>query len=193
MGSKPKIDAALVNRWLGRGKSQTWIAQQFNCSPQAISKHAKNQQKATARYMVEDGLKPVIKHKINAIEQLTNINRAANKLLDLLERWSDGDEEAIRILESQTKMVNIGTRQEPQMMEMATVKDPRELMIRVMGEIRMQMQTALDIQKTMYHVEEVKDILDDIISIVKEHVEPAIQKLIADAVIKRKSLKMEVK
>ena len=193
MGSKPKIDPALLQRWTDQGKSQTWIALQFGVSPQAISKHVKHMGLAKAKYLVEDGLRPAIKHKINAIEQLTNVNRAANKLLDLLEKWSDGDEEAVRILESQTKMMNIGTRAEPQMMEIATVKDPRELMIRVMAEIRMQMQTALDIQKTMYHLEDVKAILDGIVKIVQEHVKPDVQKLITDEVMKQKALRMEVK
>ncbi len=79
------------------------------------------------------------------------------------------------------------------MMEVVSMKDPRELMIRVMAEIRMQMSAALDIQKTMYHLEDVKTILDGIISIVQQHVPPEVQKLIADGVMKQKSLRMEVK
>jgi len=192
VANQAKIDPKLLLRWTDQGKSQTWIATQFGVTPQAISKHVKRLKAAKAKYAVEDGLRPAVEHKVNAIEQLTKINKSANDLLDLLQRFNDGDQEAIRILNSQTKMVNVGTRTEPEMMEVANFKDPRELQIRVIAEIRMQMNTALDIQKTMFHIEEVKGILDSIIQIVKERVPPDVQKLIADEVMKRRALRLEV-
>lgn len=190
MGSKPKINPGLLQRWTDQGKTQTWIAMQFNCSVQAVSKAVKRLGHAKARYAVEDGLRPAVEHKMDAIQQLNNANRVANKLLDLLERWSDGDDVALQVLESQTKAVNVGTRQEPRFMDVVNMKDPRELMVRVLGEIRMQITVALDIQKTMFQIEEVKGVLDSIIRIIQERVPPDVQKLIADELMKKKSLRI---
>jgi len=90
----------------------------------------------------------IVEKKLDAIEQLQKINDYANELLDLLMRWNRGDEEALQILESQVKRVRI-RGQEEEVTEYK-FKDPRELALRAMQEIRGQLSLQLEIYRALY-------------------------------------------
>ena len=131
---KPKIDRVKLNRLLRSGKSQKEVAQVFKVSEAAISK-AKNELKvAVVRNVALESAHKVVDRHLDTIGQLQKINSDANELLDLLMRWNRGDNEALQILESQVKKVKVRGSEEE--VTEYRFKDPRELALKAMAEIR---------------------------------------------------------
>ena len=171
----------------------TDIADHFGTSKQAIYQAVKKCGLETSKSIVNETVKEVVEHKLDAIEQLNKCNKHANDMLDLLMRWTNGEDEVLHILENNVRRVNVGTRDEPQWMEQINIKDPREIALKAMGEIRQQVNLMLEIQKTLHHMTEVKEVLSGIVEIVKKHLPPEGIQDLAEEVKKRKSLMLEMK
>lgn len=145
-----KIDKVKLHRILSSGKSQKEAAQVFGVTESAISKVVKSLNIAVVKNVALENAHTVMKKNINALEQLQKINDHANELLDLLMRWNRGDNEALQILESQVRKVKVRGSEEE--ISEYRFKDPRELALRCMAEIRGQLNLQLDIFKTLYDV-----------------------------------------
>ena len=145
-----KIDKVKLHRLLSSGKSQKEAAQVFGVTEGAISKVVKSLNIAVVKNVALENAHTVMKKNINALEQLQKINDHANELLDLLMRWNRGDNEALQILESQVRKVKVRGSEEE--ISEYRFKDPRELALRCMAEIRGQLNLQLDIFKTLYDV-----------------------------------------
>jgi len=117
----------------------------------------------------------IVEKKLDAIEQLQKINDYANELLDLLMRWNRGDEEALQILESQVKRVRI-RGQEEEVTEYK-FKDPRELALRAMQEIRGQLSLQLEIYRALYDMAAVAEFQKEVLTAIGE-VEPDVREKI---------------
>ncbi len=132
------------------GKRQKEIAQVFGVSEAAISKARKELNTAVVKNVALESAHRVVDKHLNTIDQLQKINANANEILDLLMRWSRGDEEALHALD----------------MKGQARKDPRELALKAMQEIRGQLGLQLDIFKTLYDVQAIaefqKEVLDTI-------------------------------
>ena len=151
---KPKInDRRLLQLLDKEGKSQTEAAQILGVSRQAVSQRLHELRGRTTRVTVAKKVEAVVDHKLNAIEQLNKINADANELLDLLMRWGRGDEEALQVLESQviTRKVRVGDEELD--VQKFKFKDPRELALKAMAEIRGQLKLQLEIFQTLYSLE----------------------------------------
>jgi predicted transcriptional regulator len=106
----------------------------------------------------------IVEKRLDAIDQIKKINDYANELLDLLMRWNRGDDTALQILESQVRKVKIrGTEKE---IEEYKFKDPRELALMAMREIRGQIQLQFEIFQGLYDIQAAaefqKEVLDAI-------------------------------
>ena len=160
---KPKIDRTKLSQLLKAGKSQREIAQKFGVSEAAISKARKELRLSIAKNVVLENAHRVVDKNLNAVDQLQKINEDANEILDLLMRWQRGDDEALQILESQKK-VRIGKDEEP--VVEYKLKDPRELALKAMAEIRGQLKLQLEIFQALYDMQAVqefqKEVLDAI-------------------------------
>jgi len=132
----------------GNGVSQ--IAKKLGVAKGTVSKRLKKLNTAVTQNVALHHAGEIVERKIDAIEQLQKINDYANELLDLLMRWNRGDGEALQILETQvaTKQVRVGDQVE--FVREFKFKDPRELALKAMQEIRGQMNLQLDIFKTLY-------------------------------------------
>lgn len=97
----------------------------------------------------------VVRQELNTVEQLQKINGYANELLDLLMRWNRGDEEALQILESQVRTVKVKGQEEE--VKEYRFKDPRELALRAMQEIRGQLKLQLEIFQALYDMQAVAE------------------------------------
>ena len=150
---EPKIDKVKLHRLLSSGKSQREAAHIFGVTEGAISKAAKGLNIAVVKNVALENAHKVVNKGLNTIDQLQKINDYANELLDLLMRWNKGDTEALQILESQvsTKKVRIGDKEE--FVKEFKFKDPRELALKAMAEIRGQLGLQLEIFKTLYDME----------------------------------------
>jgi hypothetical protein len=182
----PKIDKVKLHRLLSGGKSQKEAAQVFGVTEGAISRVVKNLNIAVVKNVVLENAHKVVEKNLNTLDQLQKINAYANDLLDLLMRWNKGDSEALQILESQVRRVKVKGSEE-QVTEYR-FKDPRELALKAMAEIRGQLGLQLDIFKTLYDVEAVAQFQKEVLTAIGE-VAPNVRNTIIRHLKEGKSLR----
>lgn len=186
---KPKIDRVKLNQMLRDGKPQRKIAQVFGVTEGAISKAKKELNVAVVKNVALESAHKVVDRNLNTIGQLQKINESANELLDLLMRWNRGDKEALQILESQVRKVRVRGSEE----EIAEYrfKDPRELALKAMQEIRGQLNLQLDIFKTLYDVQAVAEFQKEVLTTIGE-VEPGVRDKIIQRLKESRALRQSV-
>ncbi|NIA31766.1 MAG: hypothetical protein GWP06_17885 [Actinobacteria bacterium] len=169
MGRPAKIDIDILERMLREeGKNQKECADYFGVSRPAISIAVKKQKISVIRNAAAEHSSVIVEKKLNAIEQLQKINTDANELLDLCMKWQRGDDEALRILESQVKYIMVGSGQDKEAVKEFKFKDPRELALKAMAEVRNQLRLQLEIFKTLYDCEAVKEFQDELVTFLGE-------------------------
>ena len=86
--------------------------------------------------------------------------------------WAKGDEECIRVLETQVKKVkwrDKGSKKDKELdVQEIKFKDPRELAIKAMAEIRGQLNFQLEIYKTLYDFKAVSEFQQEVVNIMGE-------------------------
>ena len=186
---KPKIDRVKLNQMLRNGKPQNKIAQFFGVTEGAISKAKKELNVAVVKNVALESAHKVVAENLDSIAQLTKINRYANELLDSLMKWNRGDKEALQILESQVRKVKVrGSEQE---ITEYKFKDPRELALIAMKEIRGQLGLQLDIFKTLYDVQAVAEFQREVLSVIGE-VSPDVRDKIIQHLKEKRALRQSV-
>ena len=148
----------------GNGVSQ--IARKLGVTKGAVSKRLKALNVAITKDVTLRHAGEIVERRIDTLGQLQRINDHANELLDLLMRWNRGDKEALQILESQVRKVKIrGTEEE---ITEYRFKDPRELALKAMAEIRGQLGLQLEIFKTLYDFEAVAEFQQEVLTEIGE-------------------------
>ena len=165
---KPKIDRVKLNQLLRAGKPQRQIAQAFGVSESAISKAKKELNLSVVKNVALENAHNVVSESLDAVSQLRKINEYANELLDLLMRWNRGDETALQVLESQVSTKKVRIKDQEEFIRDFKFKDPRELALRAMGEIRSQLSLQLDIFKTLYDIEAISDFQKEVLTAIGE-------------------------
>lgn len=165
---KPKIDRVKLSQMLRDGKTQRDIAESMGVSEAAISKAKKELNINVVKSVALENAHRVVDKSLNAVDQLQKINGYANELLDLLMRWQRGDDEALQILESQVKMVRVGKGEEAEWVKEYKFKDPRELALKAMGEIRSQLRLELEIFQTLYDLRAVQEFQQEVLTAIGE-------------------------
>ena len=189
-----RISTADLQKCLESGLGVSETARRLGVTKGAISKRAKalriHLTQSTSRDVVLFHAGEIVTKEINAVEQLHKINSHANELLDLLMRWNRGDQEALQILESQVRKVKVRGREE----EVAEYhfKDPRELALRAMQEIRGQIQLQFEIFSKLYDMESVAEFQEAILTTIGE-VEPDVRKRIIEKLKDRRILRSAIK
>ena len=188
---KPKIDRIKLNRMLSAGKTQREIAQVFGVTEGAISKAKKELNIAVVKSVALENAHKVVDKNLNAIEQLQKINDYANEILDLLMRWNRGDSGALQILESQvaTKKVRVGNKEE--FVKEYKMKDPRELALKAMAEIRGQLNLQLDIFKTLYDMKAVQEFQQEVLTTIGE-ASPEVRNAIISKLNQRRIIRQSI-
>jgi len=183
---EPKIDKLKLHRLLSSGKSQKEAAQVFGVTEGAISRVVKSLNISVVKNVALETAHKVVEKNINTLAQLQKINNDANELLDLLMRWNKGDNEALQILESQVRKVKVKGSEEE--ITEYRFKDPRELALKCMAEIRGQLNLQLDIFKTLYDVEAIAEFQKEVLSAIEE-VSPDVRNTIIRRLKERKALR----
>jgi len=165
---KPKIDRVKLAEMLRAGKRPAECARFFGVSKAAITKAKKELNISVVKNVALENAHKVVDKNLNAIDQLAKINGYANELLDLLMRWNRGDDEALQILESQVKKVKRGSKEEPEEVLEYRLKDPRELALKAMAEIRGQLSLQLEIFATLYDLQAVADFQREVLEAIGE-------------------------
>jgi hypothetical protein len=163
---KPKIDLVKLDHLLRTGKSPKQAAEYFGVSQAAISKARKGLSVAVVKSTVLESAHKVVDKHLDTIGQLQKINENANELLDLLMRWNRGDEAALQILESQVRKVKVKGSEEE--VTEYKFKDPRELALKAMQEIRGQLSLQLDIFRTLYDVQAIAEFQKEVLIAIGE-------------------------
>ena len=161
---KPIIDTIRLNKMLSSGKSSKECAEHFGVSPAAISKAKKNLDIAVVKNVAMENAHRVVDKNLNAIHQLQKINDHANWLLDHVMKWVKGDNAAIQVLEKNVRKVNVGTREEPEIIDEFKFKDPHEIALKAMAEIRGQLKLQLDIFQTLYDMKAVEEFQTEVLT-----------------------------
>src|SRR5512137_1204244 len=104
----------------------------------------------------------------------------------MLMRWNRGDEGALQILESQVRKVKVGRKQG----EVAEYrfKDPRELALRAMQEIRGQLALQLDIFRALYDMAAVAEFQNEVLTAIQE-VAPDVRAKIVENLQKARAIR----
>jgi len=189
MATEAKIDFDVLNRLITEGKSTTEIAKYFSYTPGAVSQAKKKLKISVVKNVALENAHKVVQKNIDAVQQLQKINQDANELLDLLMRWNRGDEEALQVLESQVRKVRVGKTE--QFVEEFKFKDPRELALKAMAEIRGQLNLQLEIFKTLYDMEAVAEFQREVLNAIGE-VSPDVRNRITQKLKEGRALRSAV-
>ena len=175
---KPKIDRVVLDKMLRAGKTQKEAAEFFGVSEVAIWKARKGLSVAVVKNVALESAHKVVDRHLDTLSQLQKINSDANELLDLLMRWNRGDNEALQVLESQVRKVKVRGSEEE--ITEYRFKDPRELALKAMQEIRGQLALQLDIFKTLYDVEAIAEFQKEVLNAIGE-----VSRDVRDTIIRR--------
>jgi uncharacterized radical SAM superfamily protein len=163
---KTKIDRTKLSKMLRGGRTQREAADFFGVSEAAISKAKKELNINVVKSVVLENAHRVVDKNLNAVEQLQKINQDANELLNLCMRWQRGDEKAIQILETQVKKVRVGKSEK--FVEEMRFKDPRDIALAAMREIRGQLKLQLEIFQTLYDMKAVQEFQQEVLTAIGE-------------------------
>lgn len=188
-GGRKKMNNTKLIRLIDAGTSQAEAARQLGVSRQAVSQRLIELRGRTTKVMAAKKIEQVVDQRLDAVDQLQKINENANEILDLLMRWQRGDDEALQILESQKK-VRLGKNEE-EVLEYK-LKDPRELALKAMAEIRGQLKLQLEIFQTLYDMKAVQEFQTEVLTAIGE-VAPEVRRAIIDKLNESRALRSAVK
>ncbi len=160
--AKPKFSDIKLKQLVNEGLNTTQIAKRLGVTKGAVSQRLKALKLAASKEVALVRAADVVRKELNAVEQLQKINDYANELLDLLMRWNRGDKEALQILESQVRTVKV-KGQEEEITEYK-FKDPRELALRAMQEIRGQLKLQLEIFQALYDAQAIAEFQKEVLT-----------------------------
>jgi predicted transcriptional regulator len=173
---RPKFSDTKLKQLVNDGLNCTQIAKRLGVTKGAVSQRLKALNLAASKEVALVRAADVVRKELNAVEQLQKINDYANELLDLLMRWNRGDPEALQILESQVRKVWIGPKKEKEDSQEGggqedfvteyRFKDPRELALKAMQEIRGQLKLQLEIFQALYDIQAVAEFQKEVLEII---------------------------
>lgn len=187
-----KIDHVLLDKMLAEGRTSKYCAEFFGVTPAAISQAKKNLGTYVTKHVVMEAAPKIVDRNINAVEQLQKINGYANELLDLVMRWNRGEPEALQVLESNVKRVKFGKDKAALDVKEVKLKDPRELALKAMGEIRHQLKLQLEIFQTLYDLEAVAEFQQEVLDTIAE-VDPSVRIKIVNRLAQKRALRSAIK
>jgi predicted transcriptional regulator len=188
---KQKLNDKRLLGLVDEGLSLADIAREHGISRQAVSKRLIELRGKTTKAVVAKKVNEIVERKIDALEQLHKINSYANELLDLLMRWNRGDEEAIQILESQVRKVKVGSGEDVEWIKEYKFKDPRELALRAMAEIRGQLSLQLDIFQALFSLQAAEEFQNTVLEVIRE-VDPHVRDKIIRRLNERRTIRQAV-
>ncbi len=189
---KPKINKVKLNKMLRSGKTQRDCAKAFGVTEGAISQVKKELNINVIKNVALENAHRVVDKNLNAIDQLQKINGYANELLDLLMKWQRGDGEALQVLESQvtTKKVRVGDEEE--FVKEFKFKDPRELALKAMAEVRGQLKLQLEIFQTLYDMKAVQEFQQEVLTAIGQ-ASPDVRSRIIDKLNQARAIRTAIK
>ena len=188
--TKEAVNKVKLSQMLRNGTSQRECAKHFNVSPGRISQIKKELNISVIKNIALENAHRVVDKNLNAVDQLQKINNYANELLDLLMRWGRGEDEALQILESQVRYVKVNGEEEP--VKEFKLKDPRELALKAMAEIRGQLKLQLEIFQTLYDMKAVEEFQGEVLTAIGE-ASPDVRNRIINNLNQKRAIRTAIK
>jgi uncharacterized radical SAM superfamily protein len=161
---KNLIDDEQLLQLIRDGHTVTEAALKIGVCKAAVSRRLKKLNVAISRNVTIRAAHKIVDREINALDQLQKINRDANELLELLMRWNRGEDDALQVLESQVRKIKI-RGQEEELTEYR-FKDPRELALKAMQEIRGQLRLQLEIFQALFDMQAVQQFQAEVLEVI---------------------------
>jgi DNA-binding XRE family transcriptional regulator len=191
MRDKKINDISLIRLIDKEGKTQAEAAGVFGVTRQAINQRLRELRGETSKVVTaKQKLNAAVHYKLDAMQQLEKINGYANELLDLLMRWNRGEDEALQALESQMKTVLVGKKKI--LVTEVKFKDPRQLALACMSEIRGQLKLQLEIFQALFDMNAAKEFMDEVLNAISE-VSPDVRDRIVSNLNKKRAIRSAVK
>lgn len=167
MGKPQKVNVEKLRELHAKGMRPIDIAKHFGVGKSTISGYFKRLNLAATKNVIVEQAPKVVAKNLDAVEQLQKINNYANELLDLLMRWNRGEPAALQALESQVKWIKVGQSEEFEIRDVK-FRDPRELAVKVMAEIRGQLTLQLEILQTLHDIKVVAEYHEALIELLRQ-------------------------
>ncbi len=159
-----RIDDNQLLQLIRNGDTVTEAAHKIGVHKAAVSRRLKALNVAINRNVTLRAAHKIVEREINALDQLQKINRDANELLDLLMRWNRGEDAALQVLESQVRKIKVRGREEE--ITEFKFKDPRELALKAMQEIRGQLKLQLEIFQALFDMRAVQQFQSEVLEVI---------------------------
>ena len=178
-----KVDPKVLKNLIREGKTVTQIAEYFGCTPSAIS-----QAKSKLSIAVVDDATwrahEITNENIQFMQQLNKTNKILADSIDRLEAIIAGDEEATKSLRRLYREGNLfGKRGSSSV----AFRDPQELLLKLISELRMQARLYIDISAQMQDHEEAQIFQAAVLEVIGNE-SPEIRQRIVKKLIDRKKL-----
>ena len=159
-----RIDNDKLLQLIRNGDTVSEAARKLGVNKATVSVRLKELNVAINRNVAIRAAHKIVDREINALDQLQKINRDANELLDLLMRWNRGEDASLQVLESQVRKIKVRGQEE----EVAEYrfKDPRELALKAMQEIRGQLKLQLEIFQALFDMQAVKQFQTEVLEVI---------------------------
>jgi len=159
-----QIDDKQLRHLIRNGNTVSEAALKMGIAKGTVSRRLKRLNIAINRSVTLRAAHKIVDREINALDQLQKINRDANELLDLLMRWNRGEDEALRILESPVRKIKVRGQEEE--ISEYKFKDPRELALKAMQEIRGQLKLQLEIFQALFDMKAVQQFQAEVLEVI---------------------------
>ena len=173
-----RIDDNRLLQLIRNGNTISEAARKIGVDKATVSRRLKALNVAINRNVTIRAAHKIVDREINALDQLQKINRDANELLDLLMRWNRGEDDALQVLESQVRKIKV-RGQEEEITEFR-FKDPRELALKAMQEIRGQLKLQLEIFQVLFDMQAVQQFQAEVLEVIG-----SVSKEASDEIIRR--------
>jgi len=189
MATQPKIDFNVLNRLVTDGKSTTEIAKYFSCTPGAVSQAKKKLKISVVKNVTLESAHKVVDRNLDAISQLQNINVKANKMLDELTGEDKVIDRIVKAVEGVLAYEGDPVKQKAYIQKVVSqINSDRNLTLKIMSEIRGQLNLQLEIFQTLYDMKAVQEFQQEVLEIINE-VEPNARRKIIQRLKERSALR----
>jgi len=152
-----KVTDFQLERLVREGNGVSEIARILKVSKGTVSRRLKQLNLGIAKNITLHHAGEIVKREIDAAGQLLKINDHANELLDLLMVCINGEDEAAK-KEALAKLGPVGPGS----------KDPKEMALKCMQEIRSQLKLQLEIFQTLFDVKAVAEFQREVLEAIAD-------------------------
>jgi hypothetical protein len=149
---------------LRSGMSRSQAARELGVTPSAITQAAQELDIHITKSVQMAHANQIVAETLDTIGQLRKINENANFILDLTMLWAQGDKEALKKIRQQHAEGAVGLKGVTGL----SFKDPKELAVKVMAEIRSQLKLQLDLFQSLYNFREVEAFQREVLEAIGE-------------------------